>query len=172
MSRAGGRMPRPRVTIIVARARNGVIGRGNALPWRLPEDLAHFKRTTTGHSIVMGRRTFESIGRALPQRRNIVVTSDPAWSAPGVERAASLEQAIALCAGEQDVFVIGGAQLYAEALEIADGAIVTEIDAEFDGDAHFPALGEPHWQQTERSDHVGAAGLAFAIVRYRRVRQR
>lgn len=162
---------RPRVTIIVARARNGVIGHRNALPWHLPEDLRHFKAVTTGHAIVMGRKTFESIGRALPGRRSIVVTRDPHWRHEGCERAASLSEAIAIAArpgadasiGIDEVFVIGGAQLYREALPRADRLIVTEIELEPEGDAHFAAPGPPQWALQARREMVSAGGLAYRI---------
>lgn len=160
-----------KVTIVVARARNGVIGRDNGLPWHLPEDLKHFKATTTGHAIVMGRRTFESIGRPLPGRRTIVVTRDPHWSRPGCERAGSLREAIALagtpCAdptiATDELFVVGGAQLYAEALTLADRAIVTEIDIAPDGDARFEALAPPDWVLQASQPHRSASGLDYRI---------
>lgn len=169
---------RPRVTMIVARARNGVIGRGNALPWHLPEDLRHFRAVTTGHAILMGRKTFESIGRALPGRRSIVVTRDARWRHDGCERAGSLEEAVALAArpgpdpaiATDEAFVIGGAQLYRAALAVADRAIVTEIDLEPEGDVHFAALGPPQWALQESRPHVSAGGLAYRIEDWRRVR--
>lgn len=132
-------MTHPRVTLIVARARNGVIGRNGTIPWCLPEDMAHFKATTMGHPVIMGRRTFDSLGKPLPGRRNIVVTRNRDWSHKRCERAGSLAEAVALAGGSvtSDVFVIGGAQLYAEAVKIADRAIVTEIDIEPAGDAFF-----------------------------------
>ena len=168
--------PRPRVTIIVARARNGVIGHRNALPWHLPEDLKHFKAVTTGHAILMGRRTFESIGRALPGRRTIVVTRNPDWQHEGCERAASLEAAIALAAAPgpdpsiatDEVFVIGGAELYRAALPRADRAIVTEIDLAPDGDAHFDALGPPDWSLRSTREAVSAGDLAYRIEDWHR----
>ncbi len=167
-------MSRPRVTIVVARARNGVIGRDNALPWHLPEDLAHFKATTVGHAMVMGRRTFESIGRPLPGRRTIVVTSDAAWSHAGCERAGSLAEAIALAAtpgqnpaiATDEVMVVGGAQLYRDAIPLADRIVLTEIDADFEGDARFPAPDPAYWQEHARTSRVSASGLGFAIVEY------
>jgi dihydrofolate reductase len=170
--------PRPRVTIIVARARNGVIGHRNALPWHLPEDLRHFKAVTTGHAILMGRRTFESIGRALPGRRTIVVTRNPAWRHEGCERAASLDEAIAIAArpgpdaaiATDEVFVIGGAELYREALSRADRALVTEIDLEPEGDAHFAALGPPGWTLRASRAEVAASGLAYRIEDWERSR--
>jgi len=170
--------PRPRVTIIVARARNGVIGHRNALPWHLPEDLRHFKAVTTGHAILMGRKTFESIGRALPGRRTIVVTRNPEWRHEGCERAASLAEAIAIAArpgpdpaiATDEVFVIGGAQLYREALARADRALVTEIELEPVGDAHFAALGPPEWTLHASRAEVSAGGLAFRIEDWERRR--
>jgi dihydrofolate reductase len=158
------------VTIIVARARNGVIGRDNALPWRLPEDLAHFKRTTLGHPIVMGRKTWDSIGRPLPGRRNIVVTRDAEWIADGAERAGSLAAALTACGDVDSVFVIGGAQIFAEAVGLADEVIVTDIDQDFEGDTYFTALDPIEWVEQSREAHVstGAVPLHYALVRYRR----
>jgi dihydrofolate reductase len=166
---AGPAAGRPRLTIIVARARNGVIGRDNALPWHLPEDLRHFKATTLGHPVLMGRRTFESIGRPLPGRRNIVITRDPAWFHEGCERAGSLDDAIQACADVPEAFVIGGGQVYLEALPRADVLQVTEVDTEPDGDAFFPAPDPRHWRLTERRPGTSATGLGFAICRYERM---
>jgi dihydrofolate reductase len=162
----------PRLTLIVARARNGVIGRGGKLPWRLPEDLAFFKRTTMGQPIVMGRRTWESIGRPLPGRRNIVVSRLAGFLADGAETAPSLDEALRLCADSEDVFVIGGAQLYAEALPRADRLIVTEIDADFEGDTHWPAPDPAQWREAAR-EHLPPAGqrpFAMDFVTYLRRR--
>jgi dihydrofolate reductase len=156
-------MTPPRITLIVARARNGVIGLRGGLPWRLPEDLAFFRRTTMGHPIVMGRRTWESIGRPLPGRRNIVVSRQPRFEAPGAEVAASLDAALARCAGSPEVFVIGGAQLYREALPRAQRLIVTEIDADFDGDTHFPPPDPAQWRETAREHLPPSADRPFAI---------
>jgi dihydrofolate reductase len=160
----------PRVTLILARARNGVIGARGGLPWHLPEDLAFFKRTTMGHPIVMGRKTWESIGRPLPGRRSIVVTRDRAFSATGAEVAHSLEEAIALCHGSEEIFVIGGAQLYADALPRADRLLLTEIDAEFDGDTLLSAPAADHWVESGREHHPRTAGRSFSFdfVDYRR----
>jgi len=165
-------MPAPRLTLIVARARNGVIGRAGALPWHLPEDLAHFKRTTMGHPIVMGRKTWESIGRPLPGRRSIVVSRQPGFVAAGAEVADSLEAALARCVQASEVFVIGGAQLYREALPHAERLIVTEIDADFDGDAHFPAPDPAQWQEVWREHHAPtpARPYGFDFVTYLRRR--
>jgi dihydrofolate reductase len=152
----------PRVNIIVARSRNGVIGKQNRIPWRLPEELAHFKRTTMGHPIVMGRKTWESLGRALPGRRNVVVSRNPQHAADGAEVVDSLASALARCADAAEVFVIGGAALYAEALPLADRLIVTEIDAEFDGDVYFPPLDHHAWRETSRLHHAPTESRAFA----------
>ncbi len=159
-----------KLSLIVARARNGVIGRGNALPWRLPEDLAHFRRTTMGHPVIMGRRTWDSIGRALPGRRNIVVTRDLRWQAAGAERAASVDEAIALCEGEPDAFVIGGAQIYADALPRADAIVATEIDRDVEGDVSFPDLDPREWVEIAREAPESAQSDAwpFAFVHYAR----
>ena len=160
----------PRLTLIVARARNGVIGASGGLPWRLPEDLAFFKRTTMGHPIVMGRKTWESIGRPLPGRRSIVVTRDRGFAAAGAEVVHSLDEAIALCRGSVEVFVIGGAQLYAEALPRADRLLVTEIHADFEGDTHLPAPSPALWSETSREPHppTGSREFGFDYVDYRR----
>jgi dihydrofolate reductase len=160
----------PRLTLIVARARNGVIGRDGKLPWRLPEDLAFFKRTTMGQPIVMGRRTWESIGRPLPGRRNIVVSRRAGFLADGAETVPGLDEALRLCADSEDVFVIGGAQLYAEALPRADRLIVTEIDADFEGDTHWPAPDPAQWREAAR-EHLPPAGqrpFAMDFVTYLR----
>jgi dihydrofolate reductase len=160
----------PRITLIVARARNGVIGRDGALPWRLPEDLAFFKRTTMGHPIVMGRRTWQSIGRPLPGRRSIVVSRQAGFVATGAEVVPSLDEALRLCEGSAELFVIGGAQLYADALPRAERLIVTEIDADFDGDTHWPAPDPARWREAAR-EHLPPAGerrFALDFVTYLR----
>ena len=160
----------PHLTLILARAANGVIGAKGGLPWHLPEDLAFFKRTTMGHPIVMGRRTWESIGRPLPGRRSIVVTRDRSFAASGAEVVHSLDEALALCAGSDEVFVIGGAQLYAEALPRADRVLLTEIHADFKGDTVLPALSGAEWNEFSREVHAATATrpFAFDFVDYRR----
>jgi dihydrofolate reductase len=161
----------PRISLIVAMDRKRGIGIGNKLPWKLPEDLAHFKRTTTGHAMIMGRKTFESIGRPLPGRRSIVVTRNPAWQAEGVLTASTPEQACALAQHEEHAFIIGGAELFAQTIALADRMIVTEIDAEFECDTFFPEVDHADWQETGRAAlHSAASGLDFAIVTYDRVR--
>jgi len=160
----------PRITLILARARNGVIGAKGGLPWRLPEDLAFFKRTTMGHPIVMGRKTWESIGRPLPGRRSIVVTRDRSFAAAGAEVVHSLEEAVALCSNSDEIFVIGGAQLYAEALGRADRLLLTEIDADFEGDTFMPAATAEDWAEAGRERHPAndTRAYAFDFVDYRR----
>ena len=156
-------MTTPRITLIVARARNGVIGAKGGLPWHLPEDLAFFKRTTMGHPIVMGRATWASIGRPLPGRRNIVLSRQADFAAAGAEVATSLDEALLLCQGAAEVFVIGGAQLYRDALPRADRLLVTEIDADFDGDTYWPAPDPAHWREAARAQQPPTAERSFAI---------
>ena len=156
------------LSLIVATDRNNGIGINNTLPWRLPEDLAFFKRTTSGHAIIMGRKTFDSIGRPLPNRRNIVVTRNPDWAHEGVERAGSLDEAVKL-AGDGEVFVIGGAQIYVDAIKVADKLIVTEIDANYDCDAFFPAIDPAIWREASREAHHSADnGWDYSFVIYQR----
>lgn len=161
---------RPRVTLIAARARNGVIGRDNAMPWKIPGELAHFKRVTMGHPIVMGRKTWDSIGRPLPGRRNIVVTRDRAFVAPGADVVHDIAAAFALCTGAPEVFVIGGAQVYAAALPHADLLLITEIDRDFEGDAFMAAPDDAAWRETARDTQVtdGDAPFRFSYVTYER----
>ncbi len=158
------------LSLIVATDRNNGIGIDNTLPWRLPEDLAFFKRTTSGHPIIMGRKTFDSIGRPLPNRRNIVVTRNPGWTHEGVESAGSLEAAVRLAGdGDGEVFVIGGAQIYVDAIKLADQLIVTEIDAAYDCDAFFPAIDPAVWIEVARERHHSAEnGWDYAFVTFRR----
>ncbi|MEX3958136.1 dihydrofolate reductase [Trinickia sp. EG282A] len=160
------------LTLIVARARNGVIGRDNRLPWHLPEDLAFFKRTTMGAPIVMGRKTHESIGRPLPGRRNIVVTRDASRRFEGCETVTSIRDALELAAsgGAAEAFLIGGTELYKQGIAFADKLIVTEIAADFEGDATFPAPDRAQWREISRESHrkEGADGFDYARVVYRR----
>ncbi len=156
------------VNLVVARADNGVIGRDNALPWRIPADLQHFKRLTLGKPIVMGRRTFESIGRPLPGRLNIVLTRDPDWQAEGVTVAASLSDALA--ADVPEVAVIGGAQVYAEALPFATHVHLTEVHAAPEGDTVLPAFDPAEWRETAREDHAAdgdTPGYSFVTLERR-----
>ena len=159
----------PRIYLVAAVASNGVIGIDGRLPWRLPEDLRHFKNLTLGHPIIMGRRTWESQGKALPGRDNIVVTRTPGYDAPGAAVAASLEAALALCAGEEVAFVIGGQGLFLESLPIAAGLVLTEIKRDYEGDTWFPAFDRSQWRETQREAHTAAAdGMRFDFVLYER----
>jgi dihydrofolate reductase len=164
----------PLVSLVVAAAANGVIGRDNAMPWHLPEDLAHFKRLTLGHPVVMGRKTYESIlatlGKPLPGRTNIVITRQPGFAAPGCAVVGSLDAALDAARGAEEVFVIGGAEIYRLALARADRVYLTRIDAAFEGDATFPALDPVEWRETTREDHpaTGSRSFGFAFVRYER----
>ncbi len=159
------------VSLVAALARNRVIGVGNRLPWRLPEDLQRFKRLTLGAPVIMGRRTHESIGRALPGRRNIVVTRARAARWEGCVVAHSLDEALAAATGAAEAFVIGGAELYAQALPRADRLYLTLIDADYAGDAWFPELDPAGWRELERRAAVGAGGLGYAFVTYERNRK-
>lgn len=144
----------PMISIIVAVAENGVIGRGGDLPWRLPDDLRYFKRITMGHPLVMGRKTFESIGRPLPGRTNIVLTRDPAWRAEGVDTAHTLDQALDLARsapGGEDVMVIGGADVFARALPLADRLYLTEVLDTVPGDVYFPPFDRAEWREVDRT---------------------
>jgi dihydrofolate reductase len=153
-----------KLTIIVATDSNNGIGINNTLPWHLPEDLAHFKRLTSGHPIIMGRKTFDSIGRPLPNRRNIVISRNADWRHEGVERVASLEEAQALVAGDGEAFVIGGAQVYQQALPLVDKLVITRIGRTYECDAFFPALPAGEWREVAREEHVSAAGLPYSFI--------
>ncbi len=156
------------LTLVVAIDAQRGIGVDNRLPWHLPADLAHFKRVTLGKPIVMGRKTFDSIGRPLPGRRNVVITRNPEWSAPGVEVASSLEGAIALLQGEP-ASIIGGAQVFTEAMGVAARMIVTEIDHVFRCDTFFPPIDPGIWTETAREAHVAEGeGFGYAFVTYER----
>lgn len=155
-----------RLVLIAAVARNGVIGKDGRMPWHLAADLQHFKRLTMGHPILMGRRTWDSLGRPLPGRRNIVISRDPGWHAQGAEHAASLPAALALVAADAQAFVIGGAQLYAQALPLADELRLTEIDRDFPGDTRFPHWDRAAFVETERQTHVSPEGWTYHFATY------
>lgn len=159
---------KPLINIIVAIDQASGIGINNTLPWHLPEDLTHFKNTTSGHSIIMGRKTFDSIGRPLPKRENIVVTRNKQWQHEQVKTALSLEDAIKQVDGDM-AFIIGGAQIYHEAIEFADRLIVTQIQHVFDCDAFFPPI-DPHvWKITaNETHHSDKNGWNYAYVTYER----
>lgn len=156
------------LSVIVAIAKNNVIGLNNALPWHLPEDLKHFRALTTGHHIIMGRKTFESLGRLLPGRTTVIVTRNLKYKVEGALIAASLEAAITLCQNDDEAFLIGGAELYQQGLELANKLYITEIALETDGDAHFPFIDTDLWQETARETHMSENGLAFSYVTYHR----
>lgn len=150
------------ITVLAAVGANLAIGREGKMPWHLPQDLAHFKATTMGHVMVMGRKTYESIGRALPGRRTIVITHQQGWHAPSVEVAHSLPEALAL-AGPADVFVIGGSDVYQQAMPFADEMLLTEVEQSPEADAFFPAFSAEDWRESSREAHDG-----FAFVTYER----
>jgi dihydrofolate reductase len=157
----------PVISLVAAMARNRVIGTGNGLPWHLPADLKRFKRLTMGAPVIMGRKTHESIGKALPGRRNIVVTRQAGANWAGCEVTASLDAALALAGDAPEVFVIGGAELYALALPRADRLYLTLLDADYAGDTFFPAVDPADWRETAREP-----GEGFAFVTWERVRPR
>ncbi|MEO7549160.1 MAG: dihydrofolate reductase [Ramlibacter sp.] len=157
-----------RIGVIWAQARGGVIGKDNTIPWRLPEDMAHFKAVTMGCPVIMGRKTWDSlpaIFRPLPGRRNIVVTRQPDWQADGAERAATLDEAITLCGDTPRAWVIGGAQIYRLALPLADLAEITEVGIDVQGDTFAPALGAA-WHEVTRERRVAAGGTVYSFVTY------
>ena len=162
---------KPRISIIAALARNRVIGIENRLPWRLPEDLAHFKALTLNHPILMGRKTFESLGRPLPGRTNIVITRNASYRPDGCLVADSIPAAIALCNGADEVFFIGGADLYRQAIPLADRLYLTEVDIESQGDAWFPEYDRSAFREVSRESHTGEKGdvLNFDYVVYERL---
>jgi len=159
---------KPTVTLIAAVAANGVIGRDNKLPWRLPDDLKHFKALTMGRPMIMGRKTWESLPGRLPGRPHIVVTRNGDYRAEGAAVVDSLNAAIDAAGAVDEVFVIGGAQLYGQALAIADQLQLTEIAADFEGDTHFPHYDRSLWKETARQEHHAEAGFDYAFVNYRR----
>ena len=158
------------INLIYARAANGIIGKDGTMPWHLPEDLAHFKQLTQGCPVVMGRKTWDSLPprfRPLPGRSNIVITRQPDWTGSGAQRVSSLTEALQLCGHAETVWVMGGAQIYAQALPLAHRVEVTEIERDFDGDAYAPVLG-PEWLKTAGERHVSANGLPFSFATYLR----
>lgn len=159
-----------KISIIVAVAENGVIGTGGTMPWHISEDFRHFKAVTLGHSVVMGRKTYESIGRPLPRRRNIVITRNPELRIEGCEKAPSLEGALAMCEGEEEVFVIGGGEIYRQAMPLAHKLYITHVGVSVEGDTRFPAIDPAVWQEVSREEFECGAEFAhpFAFVDYER----
>jgi dihydrofolate reductase len=160
-----------RVALIAAVARNGVIGAGNSLPWQLPEDLRHFRTLTSGHTVIMGRKTWESIGKPLPNRQNIVVSRQAGLLIDGASVAHSLEEALSLAVRQDPVFVIGGEALYRSALPLAAVLYLTEIERDFPGDARFPAFERAAWREVAREvrEPASDAGFAYHFATYERV---
>jgi dihydrofolate reductase len=168
----GGKLEseKPRLSVIAAMAANRVIGMENTLPWRLPEDLQHFKALTMGHHIVMGRKTYDSIGKPLPGRTTVIVTRNSDYAVPGCIAVNSIEAALTVSHGDAEVFFVGGADLYRQALEIADRIYLTEIKRDFHGDACFPQFDLNHWQEVSRDKHVkeGSEPFEYHFVVYDR----
>jgi len=164
-------MPRPLVSLIAAVARDGGIGHAGRLLVRLPDDLPRFKRITMGAPIVMGRKTWDSIGRALPGRTSIVITRDRGLRAPGAETAASLDEALDRAADAPRLFVIGGAEIYALALPLADELLLTEVDAVFPADTFFPPWDRRRFAETAREPHQSPDGVRYAFTTYKKLTQ-
>lgn len=158
------------IAIIVAMAKNRTIGINNTLPWRIPEDLKHFKKLTMGHHLIMGRKTFESIGKALPGRTSVVVSRDRKLKIDGCLVAHSLQEAIAACATDSQIFVVGGADIYAQALSLADTLYITEIQREVNGDTWFTGFDRSEWLEVAREIHLQESPepLEYHFVHYRR----
>ena len=163
-------MSKPQLSILVAMAKNRTIGINNSLPWHIPQDLKYFKALTMGHHIVMGRKTFESIGKPLPGRTTVVVTRNRTLKIEGCAVVHSLEEAIAACANDNEIFIVGGAELYAQALPLTDTLYVTEIQQDAEGDAHFPAFDQKLWREAARERHSQEIPqpLEYHFVEYRR----
>jgi dihydrofolate reductase len=159
----------PRVYLVAAVAANGIIGVKGRLPWHFPEELRHFKEVTLGHPVIMGRRTWESLKGPLPGRKNIVVTRTPGYNAPGAAVAASLDAALALCAGAPKAMVIGGSRLFEESLPIAAGLELTEIHRDYPGDTWFPQYDRSKWLEKKREARTAGDGTRFDYVLYEKV---
>lgn len=154
------------LSIIVAVAKDGVIGLNNTLPWHLPEDLKRFRALTTGHHIIMGRKTYESLGRLLPGRTTVIVTRNQDYQLEGALVAHSLEAAIALCKNDDEAFLIGGAELYQAGIKLANKLYLTEIDLDIAGDAFFPEFDVSEWQEISREAHTSAQDLSYRYITY------
>jgi dihydrofolate reductase len=160
-----------KISIIVAMAQNRTIGIKNTLPWRCPEDLKHFKTLTMGHHMIMGRKTFDSIGKPLPGRTTVVITRNHSLKLDGCLIAHSMHEAIAACAGDDEVFIVGGAELYSQAIPLAETLYITEIQQNIDGDAHFPSFDINKWQEIERikQHQTMPQPLSYHFVTYKRL---
>lgn len=150
-----------KISLVVAVSENGGIGKDNQLLWHLPNDLKFFKKVTSGHTVIMGRKTFESIGRPLPNRRNIVITRQKALNATGIETATSITDAINLAKDEEELFIIGGAEIYKQTLPLADRIYLTKVWVHLDADAFFQTLNPEQWRVVEREDHTADEKHAF-----------
>ena len=165
------RKPKPRVSIIVAMARNRVIGRDGQLPWHIPEDLKRFKQLTMGHHIVMGRKTWDSLGRLLPGRRHVIVSRQPDYRVPGAQIVRSLDTAIAACAGDEEIFIIGGGEIYRQALTLTDRIYLTQVALDAEGDTAFPELQPQNWKEAAREHKVDpASGIEYVFLTLQRNR--
>lgn len=159
----------PHITLIAAVAANRVIGNRNTLPWHLPEDFAFFKRYTLGKSVIMGRKTWDSLPKKpLPERRNLVITRQNGFQAAGAEVFADLTAALAACNQEAEIIIMGGAEIYAQALPLATDLRLTEVGLQPEGDAFFPEFSAADWQQCSRQQHTAANGTTFAFVHWQR----
>lgn len=154
------------ISLIVAVSSNHVIGKDNTLPWHLPEDLKRFRALTTGHHIIMGRKTYESLGRLLPDRTTVIVTRNPTFKVEGAVVVHSLPEAIQACAGDTEAFIIGGAELYQQGLQYAQKLYLTQVETVVEGDAFFPPMDENIWQEIAREAHVSVKGFAFHYLTY------
>ncbi len=161
----GSKATHPRISIIVAYAANRVIGKDGKIPWHLSEDLKRFRQLTMGHHIVMGRKTWKSIGRLLPGRKHIIISRQPGLEVPGAKIVDSFDAAIAQARGDSEIFVIGGGEIYAQVLPIADRILASEIERVYDGDTYFPELEKGIWRETARENREDAAsGLRYSFV--------
>ena len=159
-----------KISLIVAVAQNGIIGTGGTMPWHITEDFAHFKAVTLGHSVVMGRKTYESIGRPLPRRRNIVITRNAELQIEGCEMATSLEGALAMCEGEEEVFIIGGGEIYRQAMPLAHKLYITHVGISAEGDTRFPEIDPTIWREVSREEFARGKEFdhPFSFVDYER----
>lgn len=160
------------VSIIVAKAQNNTIGAGNQLLWHISDDLKRFKAITTGHTIIMGRKTYQSIGRALPNRKNIVVTRDAEFVAPGCLVYGSFSDALSSCSAEDEVFIIGGGEIYQQALPLASRLYITQVHKSFDGDTYFPEFDADGWREVSRqegSSIIDAHTVDYTFINYERI---
>ncbi|RWU04870.1 dihydrofolate reductase [Pedobacter chitinilyticus] len=152
------------ISIVVAISENNAIGKDNQLLWHLPSDLKHFKNITTGHTIIMGRKTYDSIGKPLPNRRNIIITRQKDLNLEGVEVVNSLEEALSLSKDEEEVFIIGGAEIYKQAVAVSHRIYLTRVHQEFEADAFFPELDHETWREIEKVDHLPDEKNKFAYT--------